>query len=48
MGLMQSGLWGIGFVIVEMRTRKLIKRLVATPMRRTHFLLSFVLCARCS
>jgi ABC-type multidrug transport system permease subunit len=41
--LMQSGLWGVGFVIVEMRVRKLIKRLVATPMSRTHFLLSFVL-----
>jgi ABC-type multidrug transport system permease subunit len=43
MGLMQSGLWGIGFVIVDMRTRKLIKRLRATPMRRTHFLAAFVL-----
>jgi ABC-type multidrug transport system permease subunit len=43
MGLMQSGLWGIGFVIVEMRTRKLIKRMVATPMKRAHFLLAFVL-----
>jgi len=41
--LMSSGLWGVGFVIVEMRTRKLIKRMVATPMKRTHFLLSFVL-----
>jgi ABC-type multidrug transport system permease subunit len=41
--LMSSGLWGIGFVIVDMRARKLIKRFVATPMRRTHFLLSFVL-----
>ncbi len=43
MGLMQSGLWGIGFVLVELRTQKLIKRLVATPMRRSHFLLSFIL-----
>jgi ABC-type multidrug transport system permease subunit len=43
MGLMQSGLWGIGFVLVEMRTRKLIKRMVATPMRRTDFLAAFVL-----
>jgi ABC-2 type transport system permease protein len=42
MGLMQSGLWGIGFVIVEMRTRKLIKRMMATPMRRSHFLMAFV------
>ena len=41
--LMQSGLWGVGFVIVDMRVRKLIKRMMATPMARTHFLLSFVL-----
>jgi len=40
---MSSGLWGVGFVIVEMRVRKLIKRMTATPMARTHFLLSFVL-----
>jgi ABC-2 type transport system permease protein len=42
MSLMSSGMWGIGYLIVEMRTRKLIKRMVATPMRRGHFLLSFV------
>jgi ABC-type multidrug transport system permease subunit len=42
-GLMSSGLWGVGFVLVEMRTRKLIKRMVATPMKRWHFLASFVL-----
>ena len=41
--LMSSGLWGIGFVIVDMRVRKLIKRMMATPMSRAHFLLSFVL-----
>jgi ABC-type multidrug transport system permease subunit len=41
--LMSSGLWGVGFVIVEMRVRKQIKRMVATPMSRSHFLLSFVL-----
>src|SRR5438552_2804620 len=41
--LMSSGLWGVGFVIVEMRVRKLIKRMIATPMSRSHFLLSFVL-----
>jgi ABC-type multidrug transport system permease subunit len=43
MGLMSSGLWGIGFVLVEMRTRKLIKRMVATPMRKRDFLFAFVL-----
>ena len=41
--LMQGGLWGVGFVVVDMRVRKLIKRLIATPMSRSHFLLSFVL-----
>lgn len=41
--LMQSGLWGVGFVIVDMRVRKLIKRMMATPVSRSHFLLSFVL-----
>ena len=43
MSVMSSGLWGIGYIIVELRTRKLIKRMVATPMRKTDFLLSFVL-----
>ena len=41
--LMSSGLWGVGFVMVEMRVRKLIKRMSATPMSRVHFMLSFVL-----
>jgi ABC-2 type transport system permease protein len=40
MNLMNSGMWGIGFVLVEMRQRKLLKRLIATPMRRTDFLLA--------
>jgi len=38
MNIMSGGLWGIGFVIVEMRSRKLLKRLVATPMKRAHFM----------
>jgi ABC-2 type transport system permease protein len=40
MNLMNSGMWGIGFAIVDMRQRKLLKRFVATPMRRSHFLLA--------
>lgn len=42
-GLMSTGLWGIGFSLAEMRTKKLIKRLMATPMRRGDFLFSFLL-----
>jgi len=33
-------MWGIGFALVEMRQRKLLKRFVATPMRRSDFLLA--------
>ncbi len=40
MNLMNSGMWGIGFALVEMRQRKLLKRFIATPMRRTDFLLA--------
>jgi ABC-2 type transport system permease protein len=38
MGLMGGGLWGVGFVIVDMRVRKLLKRFLATPMKKSEFL----------
>jgi ABC-type multidrug transport system permease subunit len=40
MNLMNAGMWGVGFALVDMRQRKLLKRFVATPMRRTDFLLA--------
>ncbi len=43
MNLMGSAIWGLGFAIVDARRKKLIKRLVATPMPRHYYLLSFVL-----
>ena len=43
MNLMGSGIWGIGFAIVTARNKKLLKRLVATPMSRVEYLLSFIL-----
>ncbi|MBZ5497227.1 MAG: ABC transporter permease [Acidobacteriia bacterium] len=42
MNLMGSGMWGVGFVIVDMRVRKLLKRFVATPMKRADFLWSMI------
>lgn len=42
MGLMGGGMWGVGFVIVDMRVRKLLKRFLATPMRRSDFLLAIM------
>lgn len=43
LNLMGSGMWGLGFTVVHARSRKLLKRFAATPMRRTHYLLSFML-----
>jgi ABC-2 type transport system permease protein len=42
MNLMGSGVWGIGFAIVDARKKKLLKRLIATPMSRTQYLMSFL------
>jgi ABC-2 type transport system permease protein len=43
MNLMGSGIWGIGFSIVDARRKRLLKRLIATPMSRPQYLASFVL-----
>jgi ABC-type multidrug transport system permease subunit len=43
LNIMGGGLFGVGFVLVDMRVRKLLKRLLATPMRRSDFMLSIVL-----
>ena len=43
MGLMGGGLWGVGFAIVDLRIRKLLKRYLATPMKRSHFLVSIMI-----
>ena len=43
MGLMGGGLWGVGFVTVDMRIRKLLKRFLATPMRRADFLAALMI-----
>jgi ABC-2 type transport system permease protein len=43
MNLMGSAIWGMGFSIVESRQKKLLKRLVASPMPRWQYLLSYLL-----
>jgi ABC-2 type transport system permease protein len=43
MNLMGTGIWGVAFSVVNARMRKLLKRLVATPMKKWHFLLSQLL-----
>jgi ABC transporter DrrB family efflux protein len=43
MNLMGSAIWGMGFSIVEARQKKLLKRLVASPMSRWQYLASYLL-----
>jgi ABC-2 type transport system permease protein len=42
LNLLSTGMWGVGFTIVRMRKEHLLKRLLATPMRKSAFLLSFI------
>jgi ABC-2 type transport system permease protein len=43
MNLMGSAMWGLGFSIVEARQKKLLKRLVASPMPKWQYLASYLL-----
>ena len=43
MNLLGSGIWGVGFSVVQARQKKLLKRYMATPMKRSDYLLSFIL-----
>lgn len=42
MNLMGSAIWGMGFTVVDARRKKLLKRLMATPMPKSYFLLSYI------
>jgi len=43
MNLLGSGIWGVGFAVVNARQKKLLKRFLATPMKKSHYLLGFIL-----
>jgi len=43
MNLLGSSMWGVGYNLVVARKRKLLRRYAVTPMRRPHFLLSYIL-----
>jgi ABC-2 type transport system permease protein len=40
MNLMSGGMWGVGYHLVDMRIKKLLKRYLATPLRRSDFMLA--------
>ena len=43
MGIMSSCLWGVSYSLIEKRSKKLLRRMIATPMKKTNFLLSIVI-----
>jgi len=42
MGVMMSTMWGISYGIIEKRAKKLLRRLIATPMKKSHFLVALI------
>jgi len=42
MGVMMSCMWGISYTIIEKRSKKLLRRMIATPMRKSHFLIALI------
>ena len=42
MGIMSSILWGISYTIIERRSQKLLRRMVATPMKKSNFLIAMM------
>jgi len=42
MNAMMSCMWGISYGIIDRRSKKLLRRMVATPMKKTNFLIAFI------
>jgi ABC-2 type transport system permease protein len=43
LGIMNNGMWSIGFMTVQARLRRLLKRLAASPMQKRDYLLAQIL-----
>jgi ABC-type multidrug transport system permease subunit len=41
-GLMASLLWGVSYTIIECRSQKLLRRMIATPMKKSNFLIAII------
>ncbi len=42
MGIMMSSIWGLGYGIIETRSKKLLRRMIATPMKKSYFLITLI------
>lgn len=40
LGIMMSIMWGVCYPLIEKRSKKLLRRMVATPMKKSHYLIS--------
>lgn len=40
LGIMMSIMWGVCYSLIEKRSKKLLRRMVATPMKKAHYLIS--------
>ncbi|MDR1682734.1 MAG: ABC transporter permease [Candidatus Symbiothrix sp.] len=43
MGIMSSILWGISYTLIERRSQKLLRRMVATPMKKSYFIFAMMM-----
>jgi ABC-type multidrug transport system permease subunit len=41
-GVMSSIMWGVSYTIIERRSQKLLRRMVATPMKKSNFLIALM------
>jgi len=42
MGIMMSSLWGISYTMIDRRSKKLLRRMVATPMKKSNLLIALI------
>lgn len=42
MGIMMSCTWGISYTLIDRRSKKLLRRMVATPMKKSNFLIALI------
>ena len=42
LGILMSSVWGLGYTLIEKRSKKLLRRMIATPMKKSYFLISFM------
>ncbi len=43
MGIMMSCMWGLSYGMIEKRSKKLLRRMVATPMKKSYFLMALMI-----